>query len=539
MKEDLFMLHEQHTLIKQRFIKDGWITVYHGYHEEEKVNSGIYCLLVKPEYLTTYMESRNWGIHWGSEGHPSVITQYNEGSSITEYYRFGDEGMEPFVYPKWFSHNKERYVDVSQEFVNYFNLFEKSISKKNRTYYYIDDSGDEEEAIIVREREVRIKLKFIVEYLAVRKIHLSLCFDFMLITDKDGEGNSFQSKDEDFVGEAFNYKHLIRVVHGISGYKYQSWIIGKTLLKYDPTKSQIFHFEVNDELNESFIIGYNEDGSEKLVSCNSEEHQFFTPVFFKKTVLNKYYDNPQKYTVDGFHISSSFITLKIDNNHDDYVMVFLNDLTMLPQKEQIHWKYHNIAPEPEMGISGSYYDTMVMGNWARPSDSIDVRFKEKYNRFNKKWFDKFGWYFYKVQIGTDKHRFDALHLPSENTVTSFSDQLLTLVKLTIDSLNEEMMVKGLEKVQNEKGIGKLERFLQHHNREIPDMINFLRNLQDLRSGMIAHRYSSSNKSVKRAMDYFGLTDENYRQVAFDIFVKSLYTLNTLSSLFSIEEMPED
>ncbi len=71
------------------------------------------------------------------------------------------------------------------------------------------------------------------------------------------------------------------------------------------------------------------------------------------------------------------------------------------------------------------------------------------------------------------------------------------------------------------------------------MINFLRNLQDLRSGMIAHRYSSSNKSVKRAMDYFGLTDENYRQVAFDIFVKSLYTLNTLSSLFSIEEMPED
>lgn len=47
MKEDLFMLHEQHTLIKQRFIKDGWITVYHGYHEEEKVNSGIYCPISK------------------------------------------------------------------------------------------------------------------------------------------------------------------------------------------------------------------------------------------------------------------------------------------------------------------------------------------------------------------------------------------------------------------------------------------------------------------------------------------------------------
>ncbi|WP_414846725.1 hypothetical protein [Chryseobacterium sp. IT-36CA2] len=535
MEEDLFSLNEQHNLINKRFIKDGWITVYCGHNEGEGVDSCIYSLLVKPEYLSKYMENRNWGIHCGSEGHPSIITHYKDGSSITEYYRFAEEGMEPFVFPKWFSHNRERYVDVSQEFVNYFNLYEKSSSKQIRSYFYIDDLGDEEEAISVKEREVKIKLKFVAEYLAVRKIHLSLCFDFMMITDKDGTGRSLVYKDQDFIGETFNYNHLIRFVLGLDNRSYQSWIIGKTLLKYDPAKSQTFHFEVNEDAHETFIIGYNEDGSEKLIPCNSEEYKFFTPVFFKKTVLNKYYDNPQKYTVNGFHISSSFITLKIDNNHDDYVMVFLNDLRTLPQKEQLHWKHHNIAPEPGMGLSGSYYDTMIMGKWARDSDAVDVRLKEKYKRFNEQWFNKYGWYFYKMQVGTDQQHFDALHVPSENTVTSFSDQLLTLVKLTIDSLNEEMLIKGLSKVENEKGIAKLERFLESKDIEIPDMIKFLRNLQDLRSGMIAHRFSNSNKNVKRAVDYFGLNNENYREVALDIFVKSLHTLNTLTKLFLDEE----
>jgi hypothetical protein len=539
MNEEIFSLKAQHLLISQRFISDGWITVYHGHREGEEVDAGIYCLLVKPEYLEEYMKGHDWGIHGGSEGHPSIITHFKDGGSITEYFRFAEDGMEPFIYPKWFTHIKERYVDVSQEFVNYFKLYEKVTSKQKRSYYFIDDSGDEEVVINVSEREVRIKLKFMVEYLAVRKIHLSLCFDFMVMTDQASAGAAFVEKDEDFVGETFNYNHLMRLVPGIDRGNFQSWIIGKTLLKYDPAKSNNFHFEVNDNANESFIIGYNDDGSEKLAPCHSDEHKFFTPVFFKKEVLNKYYDQPEKYQVDGFHISSSFISLKMDNNHEAYVMVFLNDLKMLPPREQLHWKHHNIARQPGMGLSGSYYDTMIMGNWARDSDSVDVHFKAKYTQFNKKWFAKFGWYFYKEQVGADQQHFHALHVPSENSVTSFSDQLLILVKLTIDSLNEEMLVKGLPKVEQEKGIAKLERFLDLHHRQIPDMITFLRNLQDLRSGRIAHRLSNSNNNAKRAVAYFGLTDENYREVALDIFVKSLYTLNTLTSLFLDPEQEDD
>jgi len=200
------------------------------------------------------------------------------------------------------------------------------------------------------------------EYLAVRKVHLSLCFDFMVVTNKQEAANAFAPKDIDFISDSFNYNHLMRLIPGLDMGNFQSWIIGKTVLKYDPAKSLKFHFDVDHEENECFIIGYNEDGSEKLAPCHSEEHKFFTSVFFKKEVLNKYYGNPQKYRVDGFHLSSDFISLKMDNNHDDYVMVFLNDLRMLPQREQLHWRHYNIPPEPGMGLSGSYYDTMVLGN---------------------------------------------------------------------------------------------------------------------------------------------------------------------------------
>ncbi len=530
MNEQIFSLATQHDKIGKRFIDRGWIEVYQN-NTVDGVESAIYCCLVKPGYLNKYLENRDWGIRWGSEGHPSVITQYKNGQPVTEYHTFAEDGLEPFIYPRWFAHVSESYVDVSQEFVNYFKLYEQANSKQNRCYYFVDDLGDTEEVINVTEQQVRIKLKFLVEYLAVRKVHLSMCFDFMCMTDIEGAGAAFVSKNDDFISDSSNYHHLIRMVEGMDEKNLQSWVIGKTILKYDPVKSNKFWFDLNEEAHESFIIGYNEDGTEQSVPCNSEEHRFFTPVYFKKEVLNKYYDHPQKYKVSGFHLQSSFISLKIDNNNNDYVVVFLNDLTMLPQKEQLHWKHHNIAPYAGKGISRAFYDTMILGNWERESDSIDVRFKDKYRQFNKKWFEKYGWYFYKDQVGGDLHHFDALHLPSENNVRSFCEQMLILVKLTIDSLNEEMLVKELSKVDNEKGIAKLERFLAHHQIEIPDMITFLRNLQDLRSGMMAHRFSISNKSCQKAVVFFDIKDNNYRQVAFDIFVKSLYTLNTFSKKF--------
>jgi hypothetical protein len=128
-----------------------------------------------------------------------------------------------------------------------------------------------------------------------------------------------------------------------------------------------------------------------------------------------------------------------------------------------------------------------------------------------------------------------LHIPTTNNVKSFCDQILSLVKITIDSLNEKELEKGLNIDSNIKGISKLEKFLESKNSSNKNLIEYLRNLQDLRSGLVAHRFSKSNKSVKKAMGYFEMEDKSYIEVARTVFIGAIQTINTLELGFLKEE----
>jgi len=251
--------------------------------------------------------------------------------------------------------------------------------------------------------------------------------------------------------------------------------------------------------------------------------------YFKKEVLNKYYSDPDKYKVTDFNIQCSFFSLKIDNNIQDYIPVFLPELGMLPHKEQLHWKHYNIPPKD--GISKTYYRTMIEGNWSEHPETPDSYFKYKYKQFNNNWKKKFGWDFYKPLAKESEHYLDSLHTPTTNSIKSFCEQVLAVVILTVDSINESRIGERLTLEPNIKGISKLDLFLKSKDAEMPDMIEFLRHLQNLRSGLIAHRFSTSNKSVRKSIEYFGLTEENRAEVANDIFIKSVFTLNSLEKHF--------
>ena len=362
------------------------------------------------------------------------------------------------------------------------------------------------------------------EYISVRKVHFSICFDFMRLSTKTLSELDVEPQDQDIIKEKHVYNHFIR---HLEPKETQSWIHGKCFIKFDPAKSNSYHFD--NFQYEKFITGYDAMGNEILQSCKKENNKYFVLTYFKKEVLDKYYNNPSRYYVTGWRVSSDFFSLKIDNHHDDYVAVFLIELRMLPHKEQVHWKQYNISPKE--GISHAYYKTMIEGSWVEHSGTPDLFFKEKYSGFNKKWTKKFGWPLYKPLSDEDSHNFIALHIPTNNNIKAFCEQILALVKITIDSLNEKELGREIELDENDKGITKLEKFLKSNGHEIPDLVEFLRCLQDLRSGLVAHRFSKKNKNVKRAIEYFELKDNNLVEVARDIFDKSIYTLNTLEKLF--------
>ena len=87
--------------------------------------------------------------------------------------------------------------------------------------------------------------------------------------------------------------------------------------------------------------------------------------------------------------------------------------------------------------------------------------------------------------------------------------------------------------ENDKGIDKLEKYMLSNNTHIPAMITFFRNLQNLRSTTVAHRRSESNKHKKEAEKYFQIGTKSYKEILQDIFVKAIYTINSLAKIENI------
>lgn len=535
MDRETFLLTDRIKQIESFFIKDGWATIYESSAPDNNDQALIYCCLVDSKRIGAYKLDSNWVIQNGSEGKPSIIESYKNGKSLIKYQTYSDKGIEPFIFSKHFSFNNghDSYIDISEEFVLYFKLYEKALDKQNRKYFFIDDVGDLDEVILVEPKKIKIKLKYLKEYLSVRGMYFSICFDFMRFYESTSAEIITEEIDKNFHGENFFYNHLIRPTFFIEDGKMQSWIHGKAIINFDKNKRKSFYFDFENQKYEKFITGYDNEGNEILQDCKKEDGKHFILTYFKKEVLNKYYNEPARYEVDGWYVSSKFFTLKIDNNIEDYVPVFLIELGMLPHKEQLHWKQYNITPQK--GISSTYYKTMIEGNWAEHPETPDLYFKHKYEQFNKKWESKFGWRFYKPLANEDKHVFKSLHLPTSNNVKAFCEQILSLVKITIDRLNEAEFAKQITLEKSDRGITKLEKFLKTKSVDIPDMIFFLRKLWDLRSGLLSHSFSNSNKDCKIAIEYFGIKDDNYIEVAKGIFIKSIFTLHSLEKIFLDKE----
>jgi hypothetical protein len=185
----------------------------------------------------------------------------------------------------------------------------------------------------------------------------------------------------------------------------------------------------------------------------------------------------------------------LDNNHSDYVVVFLGDLGRdLPASERDYWRGFNILPAGQM--SETAFRRAFLGEWT-DAMAPDLVFKSVYARFFKEWQDARGWNLFRELQPADAHVLSRLRVPLVESQAEFDAQILNLTKLLVDSLNEGQLQSLLpDKIADEKGIGKLERWLTQENYvEVKRDIAVLRRLQLLRSRSAAHRKSSDYRKV--------------------------------------------
>ncbi|MCA6072238.1 MAG: hypothetical protein LE178_01655 [Endomicrobium sp.] len=511
--------------IVKKFVESGWITVYGNFDD-----GCVYPAIVDDDKVAESLKN----FDWDNDIHPS--TPCFQGK---KYVRFPwKKGFEPLVHilpSPYFS--RYSWLELSEEFRFLYSLREVHKSDEEKTYLYSRSDGDEEEAAKITNKNVQIKLKFLKDYISARKKQLFIYFMFTRTSEKTvselgikkmlSEDSRRHSKD--YSSSEFIYNHTIVCNRETGAAGTFSQIRGKVLVERNKR-----HEFIEKKNYEKFIYDIDENGKDKLSSCNPADNvSSIAKIFFKPEVLQKYFDEPSKYEVkDGYILRNNRLMLKVDNNCEDYVIVCLRELGLLHHKEQLHWKSYNIPRPQKGGFSSSGYSRFVEEKFSEP-DNPDFILKNKYERFNKSWHEKYNWYLFIPLNKNDEHCLKSFHSSAiENDNKKFCEQVLFLSKIFIDSLNEKKLFEGTHAQEKDfkgkeiKGIGKFELFLVSENApHRDDIIDFLRNLQKLRSTRCAH-VGGDDKILR----YFGDKGDSLQNILQNIVFNLIIMMDWLEVL---------
>ena len=476
---------------------------------------------------------------------PEPTAYRSDRESPIKYFRWGVNqdkyGSEPLVIERQFSKMKEDYLEISEEFRLFHNLYH---DKETNTYIKIDDAGNETTIAIVKPDEVQIRLKEIRQFLAIKEMYLSLLFEF-------NEYSEYSLKElgiSEFEQCDFKRKGLMCWTYDrwdipVQNFQSISRLRGRKLIEPLPKSKSGFGDFAEEPKYVEFVVDVDDNGDEVCYTCNpyklkriSGENPDapwdFTPVHFRKQVLDRYYNQPNKYTVKDSRVECGMWGLKIDNHDFDKVCVLLSDLGIsLPYAEQLHWQAHNIPPEG--GVSETFYRRMVLGERAS-SDQPDILFKQSYEQLQKACDEYLDWQLLKPLSSGDEYRLRRLRIPTVDEESHFKDSVLDLANLLIERLNEKRLenlipVKAREEIK--RGINRLEYVLDSRKVEGAEKhIIFLRCLWDLRNTRGGpHPEFLEDSRYKRASAHFDLENLNRQEAFTKILEEAVQFLDFLIS----------
>ena len=524
------------------------VTVYHSDSEGPK-NHGMYCALVPTAGIEECLSSPTWDLMHES-GYPGAVQYHDKGETVTEYCRFGDDsGIEPLVIDRGFHGMKPDYKELSEEFRLFHRLYH---DRQSDQYIKIDDDGNETVVATIAPNRVQVRVKELRQFLAIKEMHLAVLFDCRehsaLTLEKLGLKEGGGDHRDGLVCWGLHYGDS----GGIGSHKAFSRLLGKRLIPpVAKEKSGMWGFaEEPPKQYVDFIIGVDKEGEPILHTSNPDAlanyfganpsaPNYLTAVSFRKAVLDKYYQQPGKYSVsDGILRCGYLWSMYLDNHHDEKVCAWLGDLGQdLPYEEQLHWRSHNIA-SPN-GVSETYFRRQILAQFT-DSDRPEHVFQEKYAELAKASVDTLGWRLLLSLSPEDEHHYHCVRVPATDEQRDFDELVLGLTKILIDSLNEKAL-NGLiakDKLAGIKGsISRLELALAECG--VPDAekhIAFLRKLQELRSSGSAHRKGTNYRKIATE---FGVDSQSLRAVFRGILRRALDVLEFLVGVVRSGKLARD
>jgi hypothetical protein len=524
---------ENINFIINRLGKELWVQVY-GHRDLNGADALFWAGLIPNEKVAQGLTTSNWE-HQIDCVSPGFVRY---GRDVITYDRFSGFEYEPLIYHREFSGIKKSYIEISEEFRLLNNLF---FEAKDNKYYSVCDNGELEPVVKIEEDNVYIKLNYLKRYASVKQMGIALYFDIKIQSDKSLSELGIEPMSENYKISDCNFDYYINGNdYALCTNKSYSVIHGKKILFGVSIEECGYWPYDNAKSYEEYILGINEDGKEITFTsnpdnlannfgANPDSPHYLTPIYFSKDVLTKYYSKPELYEVNDGHIRCQGLwILQIDNLNKDYVSVYLGDLGRdLPHKEQVYWKSFNIMSDGK--LSETKFKRDFLAQFADP-EIADMRFKQLFVSFKKKWHKKFGWELFLELSEDDEYNFQHLRIPVSNSQVEFDVLILSLVKTLIDSINEKGLNRLIANKEDLKGsISKIERYFEEQNvAGYEAHIKFLRNLQELRSTGSGHR---KGKGYNKASERFGLKDKNFAEVFENILEDAISFIEFLDGQF--------
>ncbi len=439
----------------------------------------------------------------------------------------------PLIYTYDFSENIINRRDpleiyLSSDFVTLYKL-----KRIDNVFKRVDDMGNEVEVVKIETNDngdiiMKVRTNYIKDFItsanmALVRIHSHLRYRN---TEFKIEQNEYKIKDK---------THF-----------YKIWYIGKQLMLLDPGQmaSQLRGIDIilpydnpinenrifgpKPELDIEFIVGKNDDGTNKMMNLKDASYikqAFLQFVCFKKTIMQKFYQRTELYSVEeGSHIRGPRYFLSYNNTPEDSIMVYLGDLAKLPPRELQYFKSYNINC-PKNSITEDRFRRDFLAEFTSPQD-FDFQFKEKINDLNQLFKNKFGFNLFQIKKGASSNYLNQIHLPVSLDKKEFKDVILIANKALVESIPTSKLKKLLtnpKEAKNLKSLKTLQKFLAESFPIWVNPVEFLFHLNDLRNIYAAH---IPGTSYQKFLENHNLLSKNTKELSKWLFSGIMEFVNT-------------
>jgi hypothetical protein len=373
--------------------------------------------------------------------------------------------LKPFTIRRNFHGYKPAVFELVQNFLLYHEAF---FEADKCEYRHIDEDGGIQTVARLDQRNddstILVDAHHLKDYLAANRCCLLRLHDHRRKTTEDI--NSLiggERRQTSLTGADFHFLLVLFTEGPWNGWRSFSRLTGKDLIRPYPEPDKSHTSWATGELREqyeSFIIGTHENGTPIESTCDENRlsnyftdrgtPHFLTPVFFSPDVLSKYREEPKRYHVNAGSVSCLDIwTIDIDITGEQLVQVWLGDLGGIPCKEQKHWRQFNVPPRGT--ITKERFARDFMAEFVPSTDPI-YNFHVAFETLQRVTKEELGEELFRVLDPKDQHAYQTIHLPVTDEWKEFDEQILSLAKVTVDSLNVNFLWRKSGKTMDEDAI---------------------------------------------------------------------------------------